>query len=459
MNNPFANIPPVSQILENLTAQLKRLDQIYLKRIIENELNNLRHHADQFQLERLDREEILTIIKRQVEKTIEALLDSTCKPVINCSGVILHTGLGRAPLSDQDLRQLTQQVGYVDLEIDLESGKRGDRLNHVVPLLKLLTGAEDAVVVNNNAAAVLLVLNSLARAKEVIVSRGELVEIGGSFRMPEVMKISKAKMVEVGTTNKTHLADYEQAFTPRTAAILLVHPSNYQIVGFTAKPDIKEVITLAHAKTLPIIFDLGSGALIDMRNLGLTYEPVVAEMISAGIDVVTFSGDKLLGGPQSGIILGKKELLKKIKQNHLLRALRCNKTTLTLLADCLKKYLKQESVLQDNLTLHLLSRQPEELRTLAQDIISDLKAELRDKVRIVEAKGRVGSGAYPVFPLPALALKIVTPQLSSEKVAAYFRQRTIPIIGYIENDFFHLNLLAVFKKDYREIVSALNNLP
>jgi L-seryl-tRNA(Ser) seleniumtransferase len=455
MKNPLATIPPVSLILEHLAPQLQHLDQIYLKRIIETELTKLR----QTLMKQSSREELLTLIGRRVEKTIETLLASTFKHTINGSGVILHTGLGRAPFSDQDFRHMTQQAGYVDLEIDLETGKRGERLDHVAPLLKILTGAEDAVVVNNNAAAVLLTLNSLASNKEVIVSRGELVEIGGSFRMPEVMKISRAKMVEVGTTNKTHLKDYELAITARTAAILLVHPSNYQIVGFTAKPAIKDVLNLAKAKQLPLIFDLGSGALVDMRELGLSYEPVVSEMISAGIDIITFSGDKLLGGPQAGIILGKKELLKRIKQNHLLRALRCNKTTLSLLADCLRKYLRQESLRQDNLTLNLLSRQPAELRMMAQEIFSGLKAELREQVIIIEGQGRVGSGAYPVFPLPAVALKITSQKLSVEKVAVYFRNRNVPIIGYIENDFFHLNLLAVFKEDCPEIISALNNLP
>jgi L-seryl-tRNA(Ser) seleniumtransferase len=459
MNNSLANIPPVSQILDRLAPQLQRVDQIYLKRIIETELNELRHGAGRSGLKQMTREDILTLISGRVGQAVEDLLAATCKYIINCSGVILHTGLGRAPFSEEDLRQLTRQTGYVDLEIDLESGKRGDRLDHVVPLLKILTGAEDAVVVNNNAAAVLLTLNSLASGKEVIVSRGELVEIGGSFRLPEVMKISRAKMVEVGTTNKTHLHDYEQAITARTAAILLVHPSNYQVVGFTAKPAIKDMLNLAQAKHLPLIFDLGSGALIDMRALGLSYEPLAGEMLSAGIDVVTFSGDKLLGGPQAGIILGRKELLKKIRQNHLLRALRCNKTTLSLLADCLRKYLKQDSLRQDNLTLNLLSRQPEELRIIAQEILSSLKTELRDNIEIVEARGRVGSGAYPVLPLPALALKIISRKLTCEKVAAYFRKRTVPIIGYIENDFFYLNLLAVFKKDCPEIISALNNLP
>jgi L-seryl-tRNA(Ser) seleniumtransferase len=458
MNHPFANIPPVNQILENLAPRLKNLDQAYLKRIVEAELNHIRLHAQQYHLEQLGREDILTLICRLAEKSIEALLVSTCKPVINCSGVILHTGLGRAPFSEQDLQQLVPRAGYLALELDLKSGKRGERLEHVIPLLRILTGAEDAVVVNNNAAAVLLTLNSLARGKEIIVSRGELVEIGGSFRLPEVMKISRAKMVEVGTTNKTHLDDYEQAITGRTAALLLVHPSNYQIVGFADKPALKEILTLARARHLPVIFDLGSGALIDMRDFGLTYEPVVSEMLELGIDIVTFSGDKLLGGPQSGIILGKKELLKKIKQNHLLRALRCDKITLTLLADCLRKYLRHNSVVQNNLTLHLLSRRTEEQQALAREIFSNLKADMRDRVLIVETEGRVGSGAYPVFPLPAVALKIVIQQLSTEKLAAHFRKQAIPIIGYIENNCFYLNLLAVFRKDCAEIISALNQL-
>ena len=458
MNYPFAKIPPVNQILENLSSQLKHIDQIFVKQIVENRLSDLRQHPDKYNLTRTNREEILHLLVRQIESEIAVLVAPTLKPVINCSGVVLHTGLGRAPLSHADLQYLSILEGYTNLEFDLESGKRGDRLDHVVSLLKLLTGAEDALAVHNNAAAVLLTLNGLARGKEVIVSRGELVEIGGSFRMPEVMKSSQARMVEVGATNKTHLGDYEQAITPRTAAILLVHPSNYQIVGFTDKPEIQDIVSLANQKNLPVIFDLGSGALIDMRKFGFSYEPVVSEMISAGIDILTFSGDKLLGGPQSGIILGKKDLIKKIRKNHLLRALRCDKIALALLSGCLIKYLHRDTLLQNNLTMQLLARKPDEIRILADTILNDLKPEVKKKVEVIETEGRAGSGAYPVFPIRSLALKLTVPGRSADKIATQLRHLPVPVIGLIENNCVLLDLLAVFKTDCPILAASLNQI-
>jgi len=314
-------------------------------------------------------------------------------------------------------------------------------------------------VVNNNAAAVLLALHSLARGMEVIVSRGELVEIGGSFRMPDVMKISQAKMVEVGTTNKTHLSDYEQAISPRTAAILVVHPSNYQIIGFTSRPELKDLLDLAQRHQLPIIYDLGSGALIDMQEFGLPPEPVVSELIACGVDILTFSGDKLLGGPQCGIIAGKEVLVKKIRQNHLLRALRCDKITLALLAGCLQKYLlSRESLVENCLALKLISRGRDELRIIAETIVSHLQPELRERIKVVETEGRVGSGAYPVFPLPSLSLQIALPRYPAGKIALHFRKQQVPIIGYIENDSFYLNLQTLFQDDWPHLVSACNQL-
>jgi L-seryl-tRNA(Ser) seleniumtransferase len=458
MDNPFAKIPPVNQILEKLSSHLSQIDQVYIKRIVEIRLAWLREHPERYHLSRSSREEILDHLVQQIENEISALITLTLRRVINCTGVILHTGLGRAPFRHADIQNLSILEGYTNLEIDLTDGKRGDRLDHVSSLLKLLTGAEDALVVHNNAAAVLLALNSLAKGKEVLVSRGELVEIGGSFRMPEVMKSSQARMVEVGTTNKTHLHDYEQAITSRTAAILLVHPSNYQIVGFAEKPHLKDIITLAHHKNLPVIFDLGSGALLDMREFGFDYEPVVADMIEAGMDLLTFSGDKLLGGPQSGIILGKENLIKKIRKNHLLRALRCDKTILSLLSSCLVNYLHRDTLVQNNPTLQLLSRKRSEMKMLADSILNNLKADIKNKVEIVETEGRVGSGAYPVFPVPSLALKLNVSDRSADNLAAHFRQFPTPVVGLIEGDHFVLDLLAVFKQDGPILSTCLNQI-
>jgi L-seryl-tRNA(Ser) seleniumtransferase len=323
--------------------------------------------------------------------------------------------------------------------------------------LRILSGAEDAVVVNNNAAAVLLSLSSLANRREVIVSRGELVEIGGSFRMPEVMKSSGAKMVEIGATNKTHIQDYQTAIGDRTAAIMLVHPSNYQIIGFTAKPELKEIIDLAHSHSLPIIFDLGSGAFIDFTRFGFDYEPVVSDVIAAGVDVVTFSGDKLLGGPQAGIIVGKSIFVKKIKRNHLLRALRCDKLILAMLATNLQKYLHPDSLCQANRTLSLFSRSVEEMTITAQEILQRL-THAGNSVKAVAAQGRAGSGAYPVFPIKSIALQLTIPNISAEKLARKLRVNEVPILGYIENDILHLNLLTVLEDDIEIIVKALNQL-
>ncbi|NIW78562.1 MAG: L-seryl-tRNA(Sec) selenium transferase, partial [Calditrichae bacterium] len=251
------------------------------------------------------------------------ILNPSLKGVINATGIILHTNLGRAPIAKSAQKALLQSIeNYNNLEIDLDTGERGERNQHVEELLCLLTGAEAAFVVNNNAAAVLLALNSLAKRKEVPVSRGELVEIGGSYRMPDVMKASGVKMLEIGTTNKTHSKDYERAINPKTAAILKVHTSNYRIKGFVSEVSLAEIVELAHENNLPVIYDMGSGALIDLSKYGVKDEPLAKEIIKTGVDVVSFSGDKLLGGPQSGIILGKKKFIEKIKNNHLARALR-----------------------------------------------------------------------------------------------------------------------------------------
>ncbi|MFC2089114.1 L-seryl-tRNA(Sec) selenium transferase, partial [Calditrichota bacterium] len=344
------------------------------------------------------------------------------------------------------------------LEINLQTGKRGQRLEHVIPLLRILTGTEDAVVTNNNAAAVLLCLNSIAKRKEVIISRGELVEIGGSFRMPEVMKSSGAKMIEVGATNKTHLKDYEDAINDKTGAIMLVHPSNYEIKGFTAKPEIKDIVNLAKSKNIPVIYDLGSGAMVDMRNFNLYYEPVVAEMVKLGIDLISFSGDKLLGGPQAGIIVGKQQYIKKLKSNHLLRALRCDKITLNLLTQTLKTFLHQDSLPQNNLTYHYFNRTLDDIEIIEKHLIDYLKPEIKQHLKTVESEGRIGSGAYPIYSIKSLSLQINLPSFKADAIARKFRQYSIPILGYIEADKFHINLLTIHETDINILVESINSL-
>jgi L-seryl-tRNA(Ser) seleniumtransferase len=456
MANIFSKIPSISLLLDKLRSETKRIDIQYIKQLLESILNDIKSQPNKFKLESCSREEITEVIIKKVRRQIEELLAPSLKRVINATGVILHTGLGRAPFGVSQLRGIEFLSTYTNLEIDLTTGRRGERLDHVTRLLCMISGAQDGIVVNNNAAAVLVTLNSLARRKEVIVSRGELVEIGGSFRMPEVMKNSGAKMVEIGTTNKTHFHDYQDALTDRTAAIMLVHPSNYRIVGFTEKPEFRNIIKLAHDNSTPIIYDLGSGALIDYQKFGFEYEPVVADMVSAGVDVITFSGDKLLGGPQAGIIVGKKELLKKIRKNHLLRALRCDKLTLALLASNLQNYLQIDSLENSNATIGLFARKVDVMRELGEKINHLIHPALRTYIKIVDAEGRAGSGAYPVYPIKSLALQINTDKMSAEQMARKMRLQEIPIFGYIENDTYYLNLLTIFDKDIDTIAQALN---
>ena len=447
----------MDSLLRELEAYSTKIDPLLIKNIIENLLNKIKQNPSKYKIITKNRTDISNYIKENVSKTLDQLLSPTFKRIINGTGVILHTGLGRAPLGIQQIDQIKNASGYTNLEIQLETGKRGQRLDHVSDLLRLVTGAEDSVVVNNNAAAVLLVLNSLSKRKEVIVSRGELVEIGGSFRMPEVMKASGTKMIEVGATNKTHLSDYEQAITDKTAALLLVHPSNFRVLGFTAKPKPEEILKLAHSYNLPVIFDLGSGAFLDLSSHGFEYEPVVQDVIAMNFDVVTFSGDKLLGGPQAGIILGKSLYIEKIKKNHLLRALRCDKINLALLSLTIKQYLNLSTIRENNLTLQLFSRSKAEIKSLSRRLLDFIDKNYHDNIKVVDSDGRAGSGAYPIHPIPSISLQIKSPKYKAEKLARHLRQGDTPVFGYIENDIFHINLLTILVEDLPALGKILNN--
>jgi L-seryl-tRNA(Ser) seleniumtransferase len=458
MSEHLAKIPSVSVLLDQISLKERPVANQYKKILIEQVLSDVREHPERFNITATNRDMLTGEILREVNRRIDDLTGPGLRRVCNATGVVLHTGLGRAPLGSSVLETLTGLGGFTNLEIRLSSGRRGDRMSHIAPLLKLLTGAEDAVVVNNNAAAVLLCLNSVARRREVIISRGEQVEIGGSFRMPEVMKSSGSRMVEIGATNKTHLADYRNAITEKTAAIMLVHPSNYKIVGFTEKPEMADIIDLAHRNEIPVIFDLGSGALTDMRRFGLDYEPVVADVIQSGVDVVTFSGDKLLGGPQAGIILGRRDILHRIKRNHLLRALRCDKITLTLLRRILQDYLLPESVENSNETLRIFSQKKESLRQRAENLRKQISPEIRDFFMIIEAEGKVGSGAYPVFPIPSYALGYRPGPVTAERMARKLRLNETPVFGYLENDTYMMNMLTLRDEDIPRIAQLLSEV-
>ncbi|EKD35755.1 MAG: hypothetical protein ACD_75C01790G0001, partial [uncultured bacterium] len=364
-------------------------------------------------------------------------------------------------LSRETTEKLVQAGGYYsNLEFDLETGKRGSRYSLVEDLLCELTGAEAALVVNNNAAAVLIALDTLAKDREVIVSRGQLVEIGGSFRIPDVMAKSGAKLVEVGATNRTHLFDYERAISPDTAMLLRVHTSNFRIIGFTSEVSPEDMVALARENNLLTMEDLGSGSLIDFSEFGFPKEPTVYEIVRAGVDVVTFSGDKLLGGPQAGIIIGRKDVIARIKKNPLNRALRIDKFTLAALEGVLREYFDTEEALKKIPTLAMLTIANADLKKRAQRIAGQLKKRIAKScgVKIVETVSRVGGGALPEFNIASWAIVLEPVAMKLSTFEQRLRKLTIPIVGRIENERFLLDVRTIQDREIGELAGLLNDL-
>jgi L-seryl-tRNA(Ser) seleniumtransferase len=382
-------------------------------------------------------------VVRRAERGIAAD-EGALRPVVNATGIVLHTNLGRAILPEPAIESVEEAArSPVNLEYDLSSGARGDRDTLVEEELRALTGAEAATVVNNNAAAVLLALNSIAEGRDVIVSRGELIEIGGSFRLPEIMAKSGALLREVGTTNRTHPGDYQRAIGPRTAMLLKVHPSNFRVKGFTAAVGLKELVEIGRAHKIDVMEDLGSGALTDLSEYGLPREPVVAERVAAGAGLVTFSGDKLLGGPQAGIVVGKRKLVAKLKENPLKRALRCDKLTLAALSATLRLYIRSGEIGAVMPTLRYLRRSVKELEAeaiTAQAILAE-RLGREFQIEVVASASQAGSGSLPEAELETRALRVTHPKLSANAIAAMFRQARI--IGRIQDDAFQLDLRTV----------------
>ncbi len=393
----------------------------------------------------LTREAMLDEIARRVRAAAEAD-EPRLLPVVNATGVVLHTNLGRALLAEPAIEALvTAARSAVNLEYDLAGGGRGERDELVEEELCALTGAEAATVVNNNAAAVLLALNSLAAGREAVVSRGELIEIGGSFRLPDVMERSGAILREVGTTNRTHPDDYERAIGPNTALLLKVHPSNYRVLGFTAEVGLGELAEIGRRHGIDVVEDLGSGALIDLGGLGVPREPIVAERVAAGAALVTFSGDKLLGGPQAGLIVGRRELVKRLRSNPLKRALRCDKLTLAALEATLRLYLRSADIRTALPTLRYLTRTPGELELVAQRAREILTERLGEdfQLAVVPVFSQIGSGALPTEQLPSSAIRVTHRTLSPTAIAAKFRSARPPVIGRIADDAFLLDVRTV----------------
>lgn len=398
-------------------------------------------------------------ITDRISKIIEKKNAYLLRPVINGTGVVVHTNLGRSSLSKSLNQHLVDvAMNYSTLEFDIDNGKRGSRYSHIEELLCELTGAEAAMVVNNNAAAVMLVLSTLASGKEVIVSRGQLVEIGGSFRIPEVMKLSGAKLVEVGATNKTHLRDYSAAITEETALLLKVHTSNFKVLGFTQEVSSKDLCTLAHGLDLPVYDDLGSGMLIDLSKYGLMKEPTVQECIADGIDVVSFSGDKMLGGPQAGIIVGKKKYIEQMKKNQLTRALRVDKMTLAALEGTLKFYRDEATALNSVPTLKMLTKTYESISEEACIFTTSLGIMDKISYHLEDEYSEVGGGSMPLEKLLTKVIVFNHSSIKAQDVITYLREYRIPIIGRIKDESVLIDFRTVSLEEQEIVLEALKAL-
>ncbi|RJP24047.1 MAG: L-seryl-tRNA(Sec) selenium transferase [Candidatus Abyssobacteria bacterium SURF_5] len=400
-------------------------------------------------------------IEAAVVSRIEERRAPPLRRVINGTGIVIHTNLGRSMLGAKAAAAAADAAAsYVNLEYDLETGERGHRDSLFEPLLCRLTGAEAATVVNNNAAAVMLTLDSLARGREVVVSRGELIEIGGSFRIPDVMAKSGAKLVEVGTTNRTYIGDYERALSPETGLLLKVHPSNYRIIGFTQSVSVSELVELGNRRGIPVMEDLGSGALIDMSRFGIPDEPMAQHSMRAGADIVTFSGDKLLGGPQAGIILGKREYIKEIRKNPLMRALRVDKIALAALGSILQTLRSSRFPEKEIPTLGLIARTPEDILKLAQQVYDSVDHQARKvlKMEIREGESRAGGGSSPEHPLPTYLLAINPGAQTPDQIAYRLRMLNPPIIGIIRKDCFCLDFRTIQSDENTHVIAALRDL-
>lgn len=455
-------LPKVDELLkeERLASHLTFIDQKYLVEIIREELDRLRAEilAGSFEGDRLD----LDAIIESIDDRIGQDFDFGLKKVINATGVVLHTNLGRAPMAQAAKEALDEILyGYCNLEYEIDTGIRGSRHDHLKGLLKKLTGAEDVIVVNNNAAAVMLVLSTMTKGKEVVVSRGELVEIGGSFRIPKVMEHSGAILREVGSTNKTHLSDYEEAITENTGALMKVHTSNFKIMGFTDHVDTADLRKLADQYDLPIIDDLGSGVFLDLRKYGLEYEPTVMDSLAKGADIVTFSGDKLMGGAQCGVIIGKKKYIDQMKKNNLLRALRVDKMTIAALTATLSLYLNMEGIEEKIPVLSMLSQTADQLEKKATDLYDRILAKdasLKDQMEILPISSMVGGGSLPTQLMDSYGLCLSPKKISTSRFERLMRTCEPHIVARVEEDCYFMDLRTVFEEEFEIIADKIVDL-
>ena len=438
---------------------IERYSRDSVMEAIRAEMDNLRAFIGGCDEEDKAQEQIALLVSR-IGDAVEKMHTPNMKKVINGTGTILHTNLGRAPISREHMRKAFDIVtGYSNLEYNLEEGRRGERYSHFEKLLCKITGAEAAMAVNNNASSVLLILSSLAKGGEVIVSRGELIEIGGKFRIPDVMTQSGATLVEVGTTNKTHVSDYEENITEETKALLKVHTSNYKIVGFTESVGIDELMPIAKEHGIPVIEDLGSGVLIDLSKYGLTYEPTVQESVAKGADVVCFSGDKLFGGPQAGIIVGKKKYIDMMKKNQLTRALRIDKFTAAALELVLQEYLSEEQAVQHIPVLRMITEPLDEVARRARSLARTIRStDVPAKVDVVSCESQIGGGSLPMERIPSMAVAIRPKHESVAALEDQMRHLTVPMIPRTVNDTIMLDVRTIETEDFKLIAAELQEL-
>lgn len=448
----YRSIPKVDVLLENeaIIAGIEYYGRDIVMDAIRIETEALRAFIGNCDSEEKAKVQIEALVERILLRA-EKMLAPNMKKIVNATGTILHTNLGRAPISKKHMEHIAEiATGYSNLEYDLEAGKRGERYAHFEELLCKITGAEAAMAVNNNAAAVMLILSSLGKGGEVVVSRGELVEIGGKFRIPDVMEQSGATLVEVGTTNKTHYADYENAITENTAALLKVHTSNYRIVGFTETVGIDKLVELSEKHELPIIEDLGSGVLLDLSKYGITYEPTVQDSIKAGADVVSFSGDKLLGGPQAGIIVGKKKYIDKMKKNQLTRALRIDKFTAATLEVVLKEYLSEARAVENIPVLQMITKSKDELLKEARKLKRYLTAlKLDAELAIEDCESQIGGGSLPLERLASFAVTLKPNKMTTTELETRMRFLPVPIIPRVINDKIYLDVRTLCMDSFK----------
>ncbi len=461
MQNLFRALPSMDVCLQALTkeASLQDVPRPLIHGAVENFLNNLRlaiKAGETFQAQDLSLEAVWPRLLTHVMKHTRPRLQRT----LNGTGVVIHTNMGRSVLPKAAVDAINKViVGYSNLELDLETGGRGSRQALVEDLLCRISGAEAAMVVNNNAAAVLLILDALCKGGEVIVSRGQLVEIGGSFRIPEVMERSGATLREVGTTNRTHLKDYEKAINEHTVALMRVHTSNYRIIGFHKDVALPELVALGKERNLPVIEDLGSGSLLDLSPYGLPDEPTVQAIVQGGAHVVSFSGDKVLGGPQAGIIVGKKDLLERMRQNPLHRALRCDKCTLAALEATLRIYTDPQQALTHIPTLRMITSSPQILAQKAQALLELLQQHFAQglEMHLKEAFSRVGGGSFPERDLPTTLVCIKPKDFSATTLKNTLLCTHPPLLGRLEEDAFCLDVRTLDQEDWPEVLMVIQD--